>query len=324
MLKAQSSGPVAGLSIENLRKTFGSTVALQGIDLEIEAGEVSCLLGPNGAGKSTIVSIVGGWLKPDSGRVLLNGIDIRKDPQLARNLIGVAEQELAVYPTLSVRENVHYAIQLAGFRTAARQMADDVLERLNLVSLGDVQVRRLSGGQKRLLHIAMALAKQPAFVVLDEPTAHLDPAVRDELLTLVKELIDNGAAVCYSTHNLEEVEVLEGSVVVLHRGRIVLHGKYSEIVKSHGPGHLRLRFNGRPPALAGSHREGTNDLVIPHECPAGQIHSTISMLGEDAHRLVFVAVEQSTLRNVFRKLTSEAACDIEPDPSAVESLHVVL
>jgi len=225
------------LVTEQLRKRYGDVVALEGVDLEIAAGEVVALLGPNGAGKTTLVSIAATLRRPDAGRVAVDGVDVVRLPRLARARLGLVPQELGVYPTLSVRDNLRLFGELGGLRGAelARRLAG-VAELLALERLLDRPARTLSGGEARRLHTAMGVMRTVPLLLLDEPTAGADPETRLRLLALVRALAADGTGVCYTTHYLPEVDQLGASVAILDAGRIVARGSLDALVRAHGAG----------------------------------------------------------------------------------------
>ncbi len=239
------------LAISDLRKSYGDRRALAGASLTIDAGEICALLGPNGAGKSTMVTIVAGLMRPDSGSVTVNGVDAIAQPATARRHLGLASQELAIYPSVSVRDNLRLFGQLAGLRR--KLLADriaDAADRMALADLLDRPARQLSGGEKRRLHTAIAVLARPPLLLLDEPTAGVDVATRARMVAAITQLAaDEGCAVCYSTHYLGEVEDLRASVAVLDHGRIIARGSIDELVRTHARSAVELVFDGPPPVL---------------------------------------------------------------------------
>jgi ABC-2 type transport system ATP-binding protein len=208
------------LEVRGLTKTFGRMVALDGVNLEIQRGEICALLGQNGAGKTTLTSIVAGLRRPDSGNVLVGGIDVVAKPKEASRLIGLVPQEVGVYPTLTVREGMRFFGELADLRgRTLSARIEEVAEALDLTDLLGRTAGRLSGGEKRRVHTAMALVHRPALLLLDEPTAGVDVQTRIRLLNAVRALAtDFDTAVCYTTHYLAEVETLRASVAILDDG----------------------------------------------------------------------------------------------------------
>ena len=231
----------AALVVEDVHKRYDGRVALAGVDLEIAAGEVVALLGPNGAGKTTLVSIVAGLRRADAGRVAVAGHDVARTPQHARAQLGLAPQELGVYPTISVRDNLRFHGELAGLRRGelTRRVAD-VAQALALDALLGRAARTLSGGERRRLHTAMSVMGRPALLLLDEPTAGADVGMRAQLLALVRRLAGDGVAVCYSTHYLPEVEQLGATVAILDAGRIAARGSLDALLARYGRARVEL------------------------------------------------------------------------------------
>ena len=236
------------LRIEGLRKSYGGRPVLQGVDLEISAGEIVALLGPNGAGKTTLVSIVAGLRRADAGSVHVGTVDALRSPARARAMMGLAPQALGIYPTLSVRRNLLLFGELAGLSGAELdQRVGEVAEALHLDELLDRRAGILSGGQQRRLHTAMAMLHRPRLLFLDEPTVGADIESRRQILELVKDLAAEGCAICYATHYLPEIEELDATVAVLEEGRILERASVAELIDRHGTSGLRLTFRGASP-----------------------------------------------------------------------------
>lgn len=207
------------LRVENVHKSYGDVQALRGVDFSIDPGEIIALLGHNGAGKTTLVSIVAGLRKPDSGSVHVAGIDVVRRPYDARIHLGLAPQDLGIYMPVSVRQNLSYFGQLSGMGgRALAERIDEVADGIGLDELLDRPAAKLSGGEKRRLHTAIALVHRPPLLLLDEPTTGADVATRARLLDLVRRLAADGTAICYSTHYLGEVETLDARVSILDEG----------------------------------------------------------------------------------------------------------
>jgi ABC-2 type transport system ATP-binding protein len=220
------------LTVEGLHKRYRDIVALNGFDLHIDAGEIAGLVGPNGAGKTTFVEVVAGLTRPDSGRALVGGFDVARHPRRARALIGLAPQELSLYPSLTVRENLRLFGGLAGL--GRRQLRASVVETTDALSLRDQldrPVGLLSGGQRRRAQAATALLHRPRLLLLDEPTTGADPGTRQALLRLVRAYADAGTAVCYATHYLPELADLGATLAVVARGRVIARGSQADLLK---------------------------------------------------------------------------------------------
>jgi ABC-2 type transport system ATP-binding protein len=296
------------LDVRGVRKRYGQVTALDGVDLSIDPGQILALLGPNGAGKTTLVSIVAGLLCADAGEVTVCGIDVGDDPVAARRCLGLAPQELGVYPLLTTRENLVFFGEVAGLRSRAlRQRIDEVAEDLELGDFLDRKAQFLSGGEKRRLHTAMAMIHRPALLLLDEPTTGVDVTTRAHLIEVVRRLAGAGTAICYSTHYLPEVEVLGASVAIIDRGRVIAAGDAAELVRRHSRPALELIFDGAPPA--GLERQGRqvdlagNRAVIHCPDPPVEAGRVLAALGEDASRVRSVQFLTASLEAVFLGLT---------------------
>lgn len=294
------------LRVAGLSKSYGDIVALNGVDLSIEPGQIMGLLGPNGAGKTTLVSIVAGLRRADSGSVRVGDLDALADPVATGRLIGLAPQELGIYPLLTVRENLLYYGELADLRGGGlRARIDEVVDALDLARLVDRPCRFLSGGEKRRVHTAMALMHRPPLLLLDEPTTGVDVRTRTRVLEVVRGLAADGSAVCYSTHYLPEVESLGASVAILEDGRILVHGEVDELIRKHGECAVELTFEGEAPSVAAGRRTERVDgmLRIYSDRPGADAAEALVRLGHHVERLRAVEIVTPSLEGVFLALT---------------------
>ncbi len=213
------------LRCTDLRKSYGSLLAVDGVSFEIRPGETYGLLGPNGAGKTTVISIIAGVLEGDGGEVTLDGRRMGPSALDAKALIGYVPQEVALYPDLTGRENLRFFASL--YRLDRRQAAARVAEVLEVVGLGERAgdpVKEYSGGMKRRLNIAVGLLHRPRLLILDEPTVGVDPQSRNAILDSIEALSSEGMAVLYTTHYMEEAERLCDRVGIVDLGRLIAEG----------------------------------------------------------------------------------------------------
>ena len=211
--------------VERLERAFGEVLAVQGIDLRVEEGEIYGFLGPNGAGKTTTVRMLTTLLLPTGGRAEVAGFDVVGEARQVRGSIGVALQEAALDPLMTGRELIRLQATLQGLPTAAgRKRADELLERVGLGHAADRRVGGYSGGMKRRLDLAAALVHEPRVLFLDEPTTGLDPVSRKTIWEEVRALNDDGTTVFLTTQYLEEADQLADDVGIIDRGRIVAEG----------------------------------------------------------------------------------------------------
>jgi ABC-2 type transport system ATP-binding protein len=222
------------LHFESASLRYRDTLAVDALTLTCHAGEVLGLLGPNGAGKSTTFAMASGLLAPSGGRVR---IDVDRSPAEARRegLIGAAPQALAIYPELTGTENLVFFASLFGMRRRdAKRRAAELLERVGLAQHAAKRAGRYSGGMARRLNLAAAVMHDPRIVLLDEPTAGVDPHSRAAILDLVRDLAASGAAVLYTTHLIDEAQRLCDRVAVMDRGRVLALGDVESLINSHG------------------------------------------------------------------------------------------
>jgi ABC-2 type transport system ATP-binding protein len=292
------------LHIEGLRKAYGEVVALHGVDLDVATGEIVSLLGPNGAGKTTIVSIVAGLRRPDAGVVEVDGLDALRRSAEVRRRIGLAPQDLGMYPVVSVRNNLLLFGRLAGLGNAElRSRIDEVADALNITDLLDRQGGTLSGGQKRRVHAAIALLHRPPLLLLDEATTGADVETRGHILELVRGLAAEGSAVLYSTHYLQEVEDLGASVALLDDGRVIARGGADELIAAHAAPVVELTFDGEVPTVAidGSATVDGSRVRLATTDPAATLATVLPRL--PAGSLQSVEIMRPDLEAVYLGLT---------------------
>ena len=230
------------IEISGVSKTYASGfVALKGVDLSIRRGEIFGLLGPNGAGKTTLISIVCGIVRATSGRVAVDGHDIVRDWRMARSLIGLVPQELTTDAFESVWNTVSFTRGLFGLRAKPSHI-ESVLRALSLWDKKDSRIMTLSGGMKRRLLIAKALAHEPRILFLDEPTAGVDVDLRHDMWQLVSRLRGEGVTVILTTHYIEEAEEMADRVGVINKGELVLVRNKTDLLHELGTKRLSLRL----------------------------------------------------------------------------------
>lgn len=297
------------LSIQNVTKSYGQHRVLRGVDLDAEAGEIVALIGVNGAGKSTMASIVAGLVPADTGTVTIAGISVFANPAAARRHLGLAGQELALYPTLTGWDNLKFFGRLAGLgRASLKRRISDLSEALDLTRFLDQRTESLSGGQRRRLHAAIAMLHDPSVLWLDEPTTGADVQSRQQLLCEIRRFAAQGRTVIYATHYFPEVETLGASVAVLHEGRIIVRGGHESVVRAHALPSVELEFDGGiPDGLRRFHPvvaiNGTTRAVISVRDPGRDLADVLGTLGEGMQRLRSVEMRQPSLEAAFLNLT---------------------
>jgi ABC-2 type transport system ATP-binding protein len=232
----------AAIEVDQLKRSVrGGVLAVAGIDLEVEAGEIYAFLGPNGAGKTTTVRMLTTLLRPTGGRALVAGHDVVSDAAHVRRAIGVALQEAALDPLMTGRELMRLQAVLHGIRGAeGRRRADDLLERVGLTAAADRRVGTYSGGMRRRLDLGTALVHEPRVLFLDEPTTGLDPVSRAAIWDEVRRLNDEGTTVFLTTQYLEEADQLADRVGIIADGRMAAEGTPASLKAEVGSPHLEV------------------------------------------------------------------------------------
>jgi ABC-2 type transport system ATP-binding protein len=280
------------LKLQHLRKSFGKTLAVDDLSLEVPRGSIFGFLGPNGAGKTTTISMAVGLLRPDSGTVDLDGRGSPMNPE-TRRAIGVAPQAIALYDDLSAVENLVVFARLYGLDTAAaKARAGVLLVMVGLTERGDDRVKGYSGGMKRRLNLAAALLHDPPLVLLDEPTAGVDPQSRNAILEIVKSLRDQGRTVVYTTHYMEEAQRLCDRVAIIDHGKLLAVDSVDGLIHRYGGGSLVTVQR-----TSGEERIQTSDPVAEL---AGRIRDS---------DVLNVRIDRPDLESVFLSLTGRSLRD---------------
>ncbi len=237
------------LRVDNLVKSYGQQRALDGVSLNVQPGECYGLLGPNGAGKTTLISIISCILHADSGSAQLLGQPLIPSNKAIRLAIGIAPQEIAVYGALTARENLMFFGRLYELPEARlKERVERLLDAVGLLAKADVRAETFSGGMQRRLNLAAALVHEPKLLLLDEPTAGVDPQSRNHLFEEVRRCTKQGMTILYTTHYMEEVETLCSKVAIMDHGKIVADDKLENLL-SLMPSQVRLQFEQPVPQL---------------------------------------------------------------------------
>jgi len=208
-----------------------SKPALDGLSIEVPAGQVYGLLGPNGAGKTTAISIMCTLLRPEQGSLTVCGIDLLRQPKKVRGLIGLVPQDIALYPSLSGRENLHYFGRLYGLSgSSLKQRAEECLALVGLQESADRAVQTYSGGMKRRANLAVGIIHRPQLVFLDEPTVGIDAQSRNMILENLLQLKEAGMTMVYTTHYMEEAQQLCSRIAIVDQGRVITEGEPDQLV----------------------------------------------------------------------------------------------
>jgi ABC-2 type transport system ATP-binding protein len=305
---------------EGLVKTFGDVKALDGVDLDVPEGTVLGLLGPNGAGKTTTVRCLTTLLRPDSGRAVVAGIDVQKQPDAVRRSIGLSGQFAAVDEYLTGRENLQMVGRLYQMRAkAAKERAAELLEQFHLADAADRPTKTYSGGMRRRLDLAAALVVSPPVMFMDEPTTGLDPRNRQQLWEVIKQLVSGGTTLLLTTQYLEEADHLAHDIAVVDHGRVIAKGT-SDQLKARTGGervevvvHEREHIRSAAEVLAGFSKGDTTveehmrKLTAPVTGGAKLLAEVIRELDTRGIEIDDIGLRRPTLDDVFLSLTGHVA-----------------
>lgn len=218
------------INIDKVTKSFGNFTAVNKVSLQIKEGEIYGLLGPNGAGKSTTINMICGLLKPAEGSISVFGKDIKKQSNEAKMNIGVVPQDIAIYSDLTCIENVKFFASLYGFKgKELKDRAERALEFVGLLDRKNDYPGDFSGGMKRRLNIACAIAHTPKVIIMDEPTVGIDPQSRNHILNSVRTLNSEGCTIIYTSHYMEEIEVVCSRIGIIDHGKLIAEGTKEEL-----------------------------------------------------------------------------------------------
>ena len=327
------------LDIKKLEKSFrkkdGGTIhAVRGVDLHIPPGEVFSLLGPNGAGKTTLISMISGLLKPSGGDAVIGGHSIAGQPIAAKALIGVVPQEIALYPSLTARQNLKFFGRMYGLAGPdLENRTNAILEFIDLRDRQNDKIETFSGGMKRRVNIGVGLIHSPRLVIMDEPTVGVDPQSRRRILDTVLRLRDeHQATVLYTTHLMEEAQELSDRVGIIDHGKIIALGTQRELIAQIGtesrivlsvndrdlPGDLEARFSGIDGVIAvtvssfepnDSDTSGAHEIVLLVSEARNLLPTVIARAADAGVTVGSVEVSEPNLETVFLHLTGRALRD---------------
>ena len=332
-----SISPMAFIEARDLVKTYspkGAPVvrALDGLDLDVPQGTVAALLGPNGAGKTTTVKVLTTLIKPDSGTATIDGVDVLKDPQAVRRMIGASGQYAAVDENLTGFENLMMVGQLYHLGTkVARQRAKELIEQFDLVEAQNRPVKGFSGGMRRRIDLAGALVIKPPVLFLDEPTTGLDPRSRMGMWDIIERLVADGTTVLLTTQYLEEADRLADSISVIDNGTVIAKGTADELKASVGGQRVALTLvndadsaavksilaqhgSGEPVASGGG-----RTWIVPVADGAPALSAIVAAVAQEGIALHDAGMRRPTLDDVFLQLTGHEAEAGPDDTNSAET-----
>lgn len=310
---------MAFLEVNNLVRSYGQHRAVDGVSLTIEQGECFGLLGPNGAGKTTLLSILSCLNHADSGEATLLGQQLVPENMAIRPVIGLAPQEVAVYGALTARENLLFFGRLYGMAgKSLSDRVDQLLEAVGLLPKADHRVETFSGGMQRRINLATALIHQPKILLLDEPTAGVDPQSRNHLFEEIKRCSREGMTIIYTTHYMEEVETLCNKVAIMDHGKMVAHDTLQKLLDTI-PSRVVVTLDQRHPELIHRLQQLANaqiielnegmQLVVESQGSANILTQVIQCLSATKVNPLKVETTSPTLERVFLQMTGRALRD---------------
>lgn len=310
--------PEIAVRASGLTKSFGETKAVVGVDFEVPRGTVTALLGPNGAGKTTTVRMLATLLKIDGGSANVGGVDVAKDPNGVRGLIGLTGQDTAVDELLTGRENLVMIGRLARLeRSEAEGRAAALLERFELDDAADRKAQTYSGGMRRRLDLAASMIAEPQVLFLDEPTTGLDPRSRIGMWKQIEELVDRGTTVLLTTQYLDEADQLADDIIVIDHGKVIARGTADELKGQVGGQRLEFRLEGLAALEAAAEKLAASGaevverderefrVIVALTEGATQVARLIDLVEGAGLPIEEVFVHRPTLDDVFLKLTGE-------------------
>ncbi|MED4826493.1 ABC transporter ATP-binding protein [Bacillus atrophaeus] len=310
------------LQVENIEKAYEKKLIVKGISFTLEKGEAFGLLGPNGAGKSTTISMIAGLVPPDKGEITVGGCIVGKDTNQAKQKIGVVPQDIALYPTLTAKENLLFWGKMYGLTSAeAKKRAVEVLEYVGLTERAKDKIQTFSGGMKRRINIGAALMHRPELLIMDEPTVGIDPQSRNHILQTVKQLNEEGTTIIYTSHYMEEVEYLCDRIGIMDKGDMIAIGTKTDLCTRLAGGtiiHLAVQSINDDFISAIRSQENVSDIVVHTDdnkidIIAEQHERVISgiLTLEAAHHvsLKSLHVQEPNLERLFLHLTGRTLRD---------------
>jgi len=299
---------------EDLHKSYGETEVLKGVNLKVQRGTMLALLGPNGAGKTTIVRILSTLLSFNGGKATIEGLDVAKEGDRVRTIIGLTGQYAAVDEYLTGTQNLVMMGRLYHLSPSdARERAKQLLEQFDLVDAAKRKVKTYSGGMRRRLDLAISLIATPPVIFLDEPTTGLDPRSRLAMWEVIRQLMDSGATILLTTQYLEEADQLANRIAVIDHGIVIAEGTASELKKKVGNDSAVLKFNSAndfaaaQKVLSSAHKNETNlTLSFPVDDVANLTRALNQLEGAKI-KASAVDIHKPTLDDVFLQLTGKAA-----------------
>ena len=308
------------IEIKNLVKRYKGNTAVDNINFHIEKGELFGLLGPNGAGKSTTISMLSGILKPSSGNIYINGNDVVEKNMMVKKILGLVPQDIALYPTLSAKENLMFWGKMYGVpKVVLKNRVSEVLQIVGLEERKNEMIKNYSGGMKRRINIGAALLHNPEILIMDEPTVGIDPQSRNHILETVKKLNQEGMTVIYTSHYMEEVEYICNQIGIMDKGKLIAFGNKDDIKKTViNKEKIEIKLSQITPMIGETIKElpsvekliiKDRDITIYSKGNGELLADIISITNKAKIKILSINIEEPNLESVFIHLTGKALRD---------------
>ncbi|MFT9597426.1 ABC transporter ATP-binding protein [Mesobacillus sp.] len=310
------------LKVKQLTKRFKDFEAVKNVSFSVQKGESFGLLGPNGAGKTTTIQMITGLFPPSSGSIEIAGVDMVRQPKCGQGLLGIVPQEIALYQTMSARENLSFWGRMYGLSgDHLQKRINDVLEIIGLADRAKEKVETFSGGMKRRVNIGAAILHNPELLIMDEPTVGIDPQSRSHILDTVKKLNGDGMTVIYTSHYMEEVEYLCEKIGIMDQGEFITSGSISQLRETIGDrSRIVMNFSGAvelesiKSIFTSEIPEkdlliSQNELAIFHKAPQKILSELIQSVTGAGFEIASVEIVEPNLESVFLHLTGRSLRD---------------
>ncbi|MGL4694926.1 ABC transporter ATP-binding protein [Enterococcus larvae] len=287
------------IEIHGLKKSYQKKEVIHEISFDIQQGEILCLLGPNGAAKSTTINILCGALSYTSGTILYRGTKIEQNLKAFKEKLGIVPQDLALYEDLTAEQNIQFFASLYGLKgNALQEGVDFALTSVGLLDARKEKVATFSGGMKRRLNIACAIAHQPELLIMDEPTVGIDPQSRNHILEAIRKMQTNGMTILYTTHYMEEVEEISTRIIIMDHGRIIAEGSKEELKDRKGDRKIFIQL--KEPTDLALHEFYQIEGVKTLELNQNQLEITTIKGIENLDKLIALLIKlQQKIQNIF-------------------------
>jgi len=306
------------IQIQTLNKFFDTLKANDNINLNIKKGEIFGLLGPNGAGKSTLINTISTLIKPDSGTIIIDGINSIKNPEKIKQILGVVPQEISLYDHFSAYDNLLFFGKLYQIETSdLKQRIDKTLQLIGLENRKNDLIKTFSGGMKRRINIAAALLHEPKILLMDEPTVGVDPQSRNQIFEVIENLNKQGLTIIYTTHYMEEVERLCDTIAIMDNGKVITQGSLAELQEKNATNEkMTFKFENINESQKKEFQKAFQFSIYFEEntmtvqCPISEnLNNILTYCLKSDLKIIAIEQEKANLESIFLTLTGKSLRD---------------